>query len=155
MNNMKKWNYAISAIVTVLGSIIIYLAAGLPLSTGTGDPGAGFWPSMLGVLLIILAIILTITTLVKRKDLEKIPVILNQVANRRVYIMMGVIVAFLFVMKFLGFYIAAFVFIPTTMLVMGERSKKKMLLVSVLTLAAIYIVFELVLKTKMPLPFFA
>jgi hypothetical protein len=41
------------------------------------------------------------------------------------------------------------------MLVMGERSKKKMLLVSVLTLAAIYIVFELVLKTKMPLPFFA
>jgi heme/copper-type cytochrome/quinol oxidase subunit 4 len=58
-------------------------------------------------------------------------------------------------MKFLGFYIAAFAFIPTTMLVMGERSKKKMLLVSVLTLAAIYIVFELVLKTKMPLPFFA
>lgn len=154
MNNMKKWNYAISAIVAILGAVIIYLAAGLPLSTGTGDPGAGFWPAMLGVLLIMLAVILTITTIIKRKDLEKIPVILNQAANHRVYIMMGVIILFLIMMKFLGFYIAAFVFIPVTMFVMGEKNKKKMLFVSVLTMAAIYIIFELVLKTKMPLPFF-
>ena len=52
MGNMKKANYIISVIMLLIGVGIVALASSLKIKLGEGDPGAGFWPMMLGVLII-------------------------------------------------------------------------------------------------------
>ena len=52
MGNMKKANYIISVIMLLVGVGVVALASSLKIKIGEGDPGAGFWPMMLGILII-------------------------------------------------------------------------------------------------------
>ena len=63
MGNMKKTNYIISAITLVLGILMVAMASKFKIKFGSGDPGAGFWPAILGGFMILLAILLLVTTL--------------------------------------------------------------------------------------------
>ena len=66
MTNMRKWNYIVAVVIALLGGAVIAINAQYPIEFGAGDPGAGFWPTMLGGLLIVLAVV-TIILLVRRK----------------------------------------------------------------------------------------
>ena len=48
MTNMRKWNYIVAVIIALLGGAVIAINAQYPIEFGAGDPGAGFWPTMLG-----------------------------------------------------------------------------------------------------------
>ena len=61
MTNMRKWNYIVAVIIALLGGAVIAINAQYPIEFGAGDPGAGFWPTMLGGLLIVLAVVLVFT----------------------------------------------------------------------------------------------
>lgn len=154
MDTMKKWNFAISGISAALGAAIIALASKFPIKLGAGDPGAGFWPTILGSILIFLGVILCFKTATNgAKDAEK-KVVLNLPANKRVYIAMGIIIIFCAILYFLGFYIGVLFFIPCTMYLMEEHNVKKIAFTTIITLAAIYIVFGVLLKTPLPAPLF-
>ena len=60
MGNMKKANYIISAIMFLVGIGIVALASSLKIKLGEGDPGAGFWPMLLGALIIVFSAVLLI-----------------------------------------------------------------------------------------------
>ncbi len=154
MDNMKKWNYVISGVAGIIGAVIIFLASKFPIKLGSGDPGAGFWPTILGGILILLAVILVIMTAKNSKKEEEKKVLLHLPANKRVYVTMLLIVGFCALLYFLGFHIAVLCFIPVFMTLMQVKSKKTIVLTTVLTVVAIHVVFSICLKTPLPEPIF-
>lgn len=153
MDTMKKWNNVISVIAALIGVGIISLSNKFPIKSG-GDPGAGFWPSIIGAILVICAVGLFILNIVHKEKEEKKSVSLNTPANKCVYLMMGIIVIFCIGLYVLGFYISALIFIPAVMHLLGDRNKRNMIMTSVVTVGAVYIIFGLLLKTQLPGPIF-
>lgn len=153
METMKKWNNIISLITAIIGATIIALSNKFPIKSG-GDPGAGFWPLMLGALLIICAIVLFVANIIHKDKEEKKSIALNTPANKCVYSIMGIIVIFCVGLYVLGFYISTLIFIPVVMYLLDVRDKKLMIMTSVITVVAIYIIFGMLLKTQLPSPIF-
>ena len=150
MNNMTICNYIVGVVGMVLGALIMSAAAAFPMQFTENGPGPGFWPFSLGCALAVAAVVLLFFTLMKRADLAQQKVNLTTAANKRVYIMMGLVVLFCVFINLLGFYPAAALLIIATMKLMDYHNKKGILLTTVLTLAFIYLVFGVLLHTKMP-----
>ena len=150
MNNMTICNYIVGIVGMVLGGLIMSAAAAFPLQFTENGPGPGFWPFSLGCALAVAALVLLVFTFTKRADLAQQKVNLTTAANKRVYIMMGLVVLFCVFINLLGFYPAAALLIIATMKLMDYHNKKGILLTTVLTLAFIYLVFGVLLHTKMP-----
>ena len=150
MNNMTICNYIVGIVGMVLGGLIMSAAAAFPLQFTENGPGPGFWPFSLGCALAVAALVLLVFTFTKRADLAQQKVNLTTAANTRVYIMMGLVVLFCVFINLLGFYPAAALLIIATMKLMDYHNKKGILLTTVLTLAFIYLVFGVLLHTKMP-----
>ena len=150
MNNMTSCNDIVGIVGMVLGGLIMSAAAAFPLQFTENGPGPGFWPFSLGCALAVAALVLLVFTFTKRADLAQQKVNLTTAANKRVYIMMGLVVLFCVFINLLGFYPAAALLIIATMKLMDYHNKKGILLTTVLTLAFIYLVFGVLLHTKMP-----
>ena len=150
MNNMTICNYIVGVVGMVLGALIMSAAAALPMQFTENGPGPGFWPFSLGCALAVAAVVLLFFTFMKRADLAQQKVNLTTTANKRVYIMMGLVVLFCVFINLLGFYPAAALLIIATMKLMDYHDKKGIILTTVLTLAFIYLVFGVLLHTKMP-----
>ena len=150
MNNMTICNYIVGVVGMVLGALIMSAAAAFPMQFTENGPGPGFWPFSLGCALAVAAVVLLFFTFMKRADLAQQKVNLTTAANKRVYIMMGLVVLFCVFINLLGFYPAAALLIIATMKLMDYHNKKGILLTTVLTLAFIYLVFGVLLHTKMP-----
>lgn len=150
MNNMTICNYIVGVVGMVLGALIMSAAAAFPMQFTENGPGPGFWPFSLGCALAVAAVVLLAFTFMKRADLAQQKVNLTTTANKRVYIMMGLVVLFCVFINLLGFYPAAALLIIATMKLMDYHNKKGILLTTVLTLAFIYLVFGVLLHTKMP-----
>lgn len=150
MNNITICNYIVGVVGMVLGALIMSAAAAFPMQFTENGPGPGFWPFSLGCALAVAAVVLLAFTFMKRADLAQQKVNLTTTANKRVYIMMGLVVLFCVFINLLGFYPAAALLIIATMKLMDYHNKKGILLTTVLTLAFIYLVFGVLLHTKMP-----
>ena len=150
MNNMTICNYIVSVVGLALGALIMNAAAAFPMQFTENGPGPGFWPFSLGCALAVAAVVLLAFTFTKRADLSGQRVSLNTPANKRVYIMMGLVVVFCVLINLLGFYPAAAALIIATMKLMDYHNKKGILLTTALTLAFIYLVFGVLLHTQMP-----
>ena len=151
MTNMRKWNYIVAVIIALLGGAVIAINAQYPIEFGAGDPGAGSWPTMLGGLLIVLAVVLAVMT-TKNKDKESSKTFsISLPANFLVYQFMGLTVLFCVVMYFLGLIVAALLFIPVAAYMLGARGKG-MFILDVLFVLALYVVFVKLLHTPIPEP---
>ena len=151
MTNMRKWNYIVAVIIALLGGAVIAINAQYTIEFGAGDPGAGFWPTMLGGLLIVLAVVLAVMT-TKNKDKESSKTFsISLPANFLVYQFMGLTVLFCVVMYFLGLIVAALLFIPVAAYMLGARGKG-MFILDVLFVLALYVVFVKLLHTPIPEP---
>ena len=150
MNNMTICNYIVGIVGMVLGGLIMSAAAAFPLQFTENGPGPGFWPFSLGCALAVAALVLLVFTFTKRADLAQQKVNLTTAANKRVYFMMALVVLFCVYINLLGFYPAAALLIIATMKLMDYHDKKGILLTTVLTIAFIYLVFGVLLHTKMP-----
>lgn len=154
MVSMKRVNYIISIITLIIGMIIMSLA--IELGIGTSKKygiKSGTWPFMIGIMIVSCAIILLIATIIKKKNLEDEKTILILSPNKRVYLVALCMVISCALLKFLGLYIMGIIMLPTVMWIMEERDKKLIILTTVGVLLLVFIVFELLLKSKMPTPF--
>ena len=152
---MKKCNFIVSIVGAVMGAAILFLSAELRigLSSRSGIR-SGTWPGMIGVLMLLVSGILFAVTLLKGKELEKMEIALAEDANKRVYIVIGIMIAFCALLDVIGLYAAGALMIPPVMMLLGERGKVKIAVVTVATLVAVFLIFEVILKTQMPRPFF-
>lgn len=150
MNNMAVCNYIVGVLGAVIGGLIMQAAAAFPLEFTENGPGPGFWPFALGAVLGAVSVLLLLYTFINKTDLHGVKVQLSSTGNKRVYLMMGLVVAFCVLISVLGFYPAAALMIPAVMRLMDYRNYKAIGLTTVLSLLFIYLVFGMLLHTQMP-----
>lgn len=150
MKSMLLCNYIVGALGALVGAAIMNAASAFPMAFTQNGPGPGFWPFSLGGALFAAAIVLLGYTVLNKKELAEQNVALTTDSNKRVYLLMGIIVVFCGLISVLGFFAAGLILIPAIMLLMDFHDKKVIAMATIGTLAFIYIVFSLVLGTKLP-----
>jgi len=153
MKSMRFWNIIVSVIFSILGISFILLSSNFPVNLGTGDPGSGFWPSTLGLILIFLSILLLVESFISKSVKEK-TITLSSQENKIVYIIMGASVLFCISTYYLGFIFSSFMFTYIFMSIFGITNRKEKLLTALSIVVLLYVVFTLMLKTSLPLPIF-
>lgn len=147
---MKKYNFGISAFILFLSFFIFYKTKDFDKIVSKA-PGAGFWPRILAIVLIILSVLLFIETLLKEKKASSdAPFEFKSKAMKRVYIMIGIFVIYALILYLGGFVIASLLFIPAVMYLLGERNKKKLLGASVIITGIVYFLFTILLHITLP-----
>ena len=150
MKNMANCNFLVSIVGMLIGAAIMNAASEFPLAFTENGPGAGFWPFTLGAALAVAAVVLLVYTFTAKAELSKQTVALTLEANKRVYVMMGIVTVYCGLISLLGFYPASALLIPATMKLMDFHDKKVIAMTTVGTIAFIYIIFSLLLHTQMP-----
>ena len=103
MNNMAVCNYIVGVLGAVIGGLIMQAAAAFPLEFTENGPGPGFWPFTLGAVLGAVSVLLLLYTFINKTDLHGVKVQLSSTGNKRVYLMMGLVVVFCVLISILGF----------------------------------------------------
>lgn len=144
---MKKYNYALAVLLLIVGVGMIYLTLDFPYS-GLSDIGGGFWPKLLGALLMLCSIGLVIDTAISKES--ELTLDFRTPGMQRVVKMCAVMVIFCVIMKFLGFMIGVIFMVPACAWILGARDKKKLALITAGVVVFVYAVFEVMLHTGLP-----
>lgn len=143
---MKKGNYIVSLLAAALGVFVLILSKDFkPVGD---DPGPGLWPSILGSVLIGLAVLLLLTTIFSKKEFQKFH--FKTPEFKHMICVTIAIVAYIAVMYVAGFIISTLIFTPISMLMLGERSWLKIAIFTVVLTGSIYVAFILLLKAPLP-----
>lgn len=144
---MKKYNLIAAAVFALVGVGMIVSIRGFEYN-GLSEIGAGFWPRVLGALMILLSAAYAVETLCDKEE----PVFIDFKSEglRRVYGMCGILMVFAVLIKVLGFFCGVAFFIPLCMWVFGERSKKKIFIITAGVVLFVYAVFVVLLQIGLP-----
>lgn len=144
---MKIANYIISGIMGAVG--IVFLLLGRTYTAAMDSTStAGTWPCILSWILIGLAALLAITNSFGKEG-DPAAVNIRGAEFKAVLIMIGMVLIYLLSYRFLGCLITNGVFIPLFLYFLGERKLKVIVLYDIGVLAAVYIIFELILSSKL------
>ena len=146
---MKSHDRVISVLLIGLAGLVFY---------GTKDfgseelvmIGAGVWPRVLASLLVILAVVLFIQSLMKSYQDKANPIDLHSPGMKRVMKMCLALAVFSVILYFCGFMISILFLIPICMVILGERRKKWLAMVTGSVMASVYIIFVLILQLRLP-----
>lgn len=152
---MNKINTIIGIISIAFGLLIIYLSRDMSMFDEYGVPGERFWPFGLALLFIFLGVLQCLNVIIdKIKHVTQQTVDLTSVAVTRSYLLGGLIVLYAIGLYFLGFIISSLIVIPIIMWVMNERRIKMLALASVGIVSAVYVFFDMVFNSSLPIPIF-
>ena len=173
--SMKTCNFIVSAFSAVIGGAIIFFS--LQLGVGTSKRygiKTGTWPFIMGVAIVLFAVIIFLYTLKNAKKLSDLDytdshgdhlyrVSIHLWENIQVYKAIGMISVYVILLKYLGMYISSLILIPALMwFLMPDEKKadrKKALItvaiIDVCVVLAIYLIFDRLLATSLPQPFWA
>lgn len=144
---MKIANYVISGIMGAVGMIFLILGRTYTAAMDSTST-AGTWPCILSWILIGLAALLALTNKFS-KEIAPSAVNIHGAEFKAVLIMIGAVLMYLLSYRFLGCLITNGVFIPFFLYFLGERNLKVIVLYDIGVLAAVYIVFEVLLSSKL------
>ena len=144
---MKKYNYLVSLILIFVGAAMIYLTKDFPYD-GLKDVGGGFFPKVVGGLMILLSILVIIDTAVK--PASEVTIDFKDPGLQKLLIMCVILFLYCFIIRLTGFMIATALMVAGCIVLLGERNWKKIAAVDTGILVFIYIVFELLLHTQLP-----
>lgn len=144
---MKKSNIIMSIFAISIGIGMIYFTRQFEFK-GLQDIGAGFWPRLVGGLLILLSSILLIQTILAIDDGTKFD--FGSIGSKRVILIILTNVLFSFFLYFFGMMIGIIFLVPATITILGEKRKTRMILVTIGISIFVYVVFELMLNVGLP-----
>lgn len=144
---MKKINLIVAAICMVLGIGIIAIASTYPTAAdyGTGVPGPGLWPIVIAILMMVCAVLLAVKSF-KMTPEQDTKVELWNDNTKRVYIVIGILFAYVAVLEFLGFLIATTILEFVLIQWFAKKKPWITLIISVAVTLVIYLVFQYVLN---------
>jgi hypothetical protein len=170
--SMKSGNIVVGIVFCIIGIFITVnsMKLGFGPSQRYGIK-SGTWPAIMGMGMILFSVILLIYSFVNAKKLSDIDyqnehgeypnrLTIHTRENFKAYIGMALIIVFVVMLKILGMYISTLIFLPIMMFFMmpddvkADRVKavRKVLIIDVCTVLAIYLIFELALGTQLPAP---
>ncbi len=149
---MKKADLITGFVLLALSGYVIWESLQMPQSATFG-PGVGFLPFWLGALLAVLALILLVNAWRRPEDPQERPPFPGKKALISVSLVLAGLAAYIILMEWLGFVVNT-VLLVTFLLKGVERERWPMtLLIAVLTTAALYIIFRVLLGIKLPANF--
>jgi len=152
---MKKYNYIVSVLMMVLSGYILYEAGTYEIGQ-TAQKNPAVWPRFLAIALIVLSVALIIQTFMSRDpDMDRVVIDWKSEGMKKVYIMFGLVIGFVVLMKIFGMLIALFLLIPAVEWLMGCRSKKMLIIFPIGLIAFVYLFFVIIMKLSLPAPFWA
>lgn len=149
---MKKGNTVLAAVCILLGIVVIAISYQYPTAQhyGTGVPGPGLWPMIIAGILILCAIGLLYSTWIRRtgrqEGEEESILSLLTTGNRRVYLVMGILILYVFLLQYLGFLLATFAL--EFLLIQWFARKKPWITapIALLITVAVYAIFKYLLN---------
>ena len=111
---------AVPLVLLVAAGIYLTLGLGLPFGTAA-RPGAGFYPVLVAVFAIVVALAATIAAFRSGPRDGGEPVDLDAAARRRVVISVLALAAFCLTLPWIGYPAAAFVFVAVVLRYLGAR----------------------------------
>lgn len=144
---MKTGN-RVSAIVTIfIGSLVIFLSRDFPKVVSSA-PGPGFFPAILGWMLIILGFILLVQTFIwKHKDISKL---FSVEKNKFIYKICGIAVIYCVLLPFIGFIVSTLLFLFVLGYILGLRKRKFLTLFPIVGTILIVFIFEVLFQIPLP-----
>ena len=146
---MKKANIAVGCLGICIGVYAIFTASSFPENQSAVDPGAAYFPTLMGALVIALCLMLILRSLMgKGLDIDETFCITPGLKRAGLAILLFSAYCFLF--KPLGFILDSIALCFIGMLLLQNRKYIQMIAVSVLTSLTIYIIFARLLGAKLP-----
>lgn len=133
----------VNVVMLLLCGFMLYAIEQLPEPTATQELGPAFYPRLIVYAIIffnVLQLIALVFTKVKNKG-EKI-----EFRFGRFLIMVGIMTAYVFSLSHIDYKIGTFLFILSLMVLLGVKSYKLLVSVSVLAVGAIFLLFEVLLN---------
>ena len=128
----------------------VYLTLALRLPFGAAArPGAGFYPVIVAVFAIVVALAATASVFRRAPRAEAEAVALDAAARRRVVISVGALAVFCLVLPWVGYPAAAFAFVAVVLRYLGARWTTA-LLTGALSSAGSYVLFAVLLDVPLP-----
>ena len=136
--------------LVLLAAAGVYLALALQLPFGAvARPGAGFYPVIVGVFAIVVALAATVSAFRTVPRAETDAANVDAAARRRVMISVGALAVFCLALPWVGYPAAAFAFVAVVLRYLGGRWTTA-LLTGVLSSASSYGLFAVLLDVPLP-----
>lgn len=139
---MKKANLIVSALFFVFSIFALYASLQLPPSKN-GVPGPGAWPLIISVVMLLSSLALAIKTLFSK---DKSTLVLRGADNRRVYLTMLLLIAYLAGMYYIGFVVMTFIMLFGFFTWFGSYKWYTRIMISLPLTIIVYSVFRFILK---------
>jgi putative tricarboxylic transport membrane protein len=139
---------AVPLVLLVAGGVYLTLALQLPFGAAA-RPGAGFYPVIVAVFAIVVALAATASVFRRAPRAEAEAVALDAAARRRVVISVMALAAFCVALPWVGYPAAAFAFVAVVLRYLGGRWTTA-LLTAVLSSAGSYGLFAGLLDVPLP-----
>lgn len=152
---MKRANYITGLIGVVVGAV--FLIVGREYRTASVDGGyttAATWPTIISWVMIGLSCLLIVSTAVTKGG-QSCGVQFNSPQFRGVLLMMLFLSAYYLSFRYLGCLITNAIFLPLMLIAFGERRPLFIGIFDVGALVVIYLLFQVVLESRLAPPFFA
>lgn len=144
----KSIDVSIGVFLSVLSIAVFFYAEQQYAGSGVNTYGPNFFPQVVSAMLLIASISL-ITQALRGKSLKNFESI-NKDGLIRASVTLAMAIAYLFLMQYLGFYLATAVFLFITMKYLGLKSYLTTLLVSVSIATIVFGIFKIFLKIPLP-----
>lgn len=130
--------------VLMIAVSVYFIAASVPMG------GEGTFPMICGVLQLITSIYLLVKVLLKRDVVVK----LEGLNVKKAFFTVVALVIYVLVMEKIGYCLSTFLLVAFVIWFLGYKNWKIILLCSVLTVAATYLIFGVLLHVPLPMLFF-
>ena len=142
---MVRRDVVVAALALALGAAAIFESAKLPLGT-VRNPGQGFFPWWISVVIVLLAIILLVQVLTSRSSTG--PHTPGRIA--KVTALLLVLAAYTFLLDFLGYLICTFFLVLFMLRATDAQRWPVALSMALLTAVGSYVVFAIWLSVPLP-----
>ncbi|MCI0546844.1 MAG: tripartite tricarboxylate transporter TctB family protein [Candidatus Rokubacteria bacterium] len=137
--------------LVLLGLSIAYLVTALGFPRGTSaQPGAGFYPVLVGAGLCIVAAVFTLQAARGRWAMARTPATAPAGGHERVAVTMAAVLGFCVLLPWIGYLAATFLFVGLVYWRLGERRWSRVLVTALATTAVSYYVFAVALGVPLP-----
>ncbi|MFB3884824.1 MAG: tripartite tricarboxylate transporter TctB family protein [Thermodesulfobacteriota bacterium] len=133
----------------LIGGLLAGWSTQYPLG-GVANPGPGLYPLVLGLLLMFLSLVLFAQELKTGWSEGGGAGLAVSGKLAKVGYVIGVLIAAIFLFEWAGYLVTIFFFMFLLALIGGVERWKKGLILSILTVAGVYVVFVVLLKQELP-----
>ncbi len=152
MPTLKKIDQTSSLIILLIATLYLYENTKLLLWEGT-TPGSGFFPMLLGIVLIVLTILLFVKVTIAAKDdsLSRSEGLFPSKSGfLRLLYLIGVLIVYVLTLQLLGYVLSTLLFLCALFLAWDPKRPWSVVALTVVIVLCTYVLFVLLLEVRLP-----